>query len=337
MFWKKASIVFMSFGLMSCSSMLKTDIPMEDIQKNDEFEQMVKVKTVATPAANVSKAKPKVKPTKPKKIISKKKKTPLKKVKKTPAKVVHKKMPKFEDSSGFNGRRPIKDPFRVGEKIVLDLDYLKMNAGQLIFEVLPFVEVNGRISYTFKVSIKSSSIFAYIYKMNNFAETYVDYETMLPSSHSVHIKESKQIKEARSFFNWKDLSASYWEKRITDDGEENKKKSWKLKPYSQNLISTLYYLRAFQLEPGKSINYRVADAGKQHMVQIDVLKREVIKNDVGTFNTVKVKVQYKTDGTFSQAGDIYFWITDDDRKLMVKLVSKIKIGSIHGDLVELRK
>ena len=43
------------------------------------------------------------------------------------------------------------------------------------------------------------------------------------------------------------------------------------------------------------------------------------------------------DEAFTVAGDIFFWITDDDRKFLVKVQSKIKIGSLFGELVELRK
>ena len=45
-------------------------------------------------------------------------------------------------------------PFKVGEKVTLELSYFNMPAGKLILETKPFVEVNGNKSYTFYVAVK---------------------------------------------------------------------------------------------------------------------------------------------------------------------------------------
>ncbi|WP_374033065.1 hypothetical protein [Bdellovibrio bacteriovorus] len=45
--------------------------------------------------------------------------------------------PDIEDSEGFNGRRPVNDPFRVGEEVVHDVHYFKVSAGELRMKVEP--------------------------------------------------------------------------------------------------------------------------------------------------------------------------------------------------------
>ena len=73
----------------------------------------------------------------------------------------------------------------------------------------------------------------------------------------------KQLAEARTLFDWKSLKANYWQKRVTKEhGEEQKKVEWDIKPFTQNVVSVVYYLRSFTMKVGKKLAIQVADEGK---------------------------------------------------------------------------
>lgn len=95
--------------------------------------------------------------------------------------------PPEEDAEGFIGRRPKVDPFRIGEKVTLELSYFGVAAGEMNLEVRPFVQVNGRKSYHFVGTAVSSSVFAMFYAVDDWFETFVDYETLVPSSYALHV------------------------------------------------------------------------------------------------------------------------------------------------------
>lgn len=248
------------------------------------------------------------------------------------------KRPEIEDSEGFNNRRPIKDPFQPGEKVVLTLTYFGAEAGEMEIEVRPFSEVNGRKAYTFVISAKSSKVFSLFYSVDDWAETHVDYETLLPITFSLHVKESKQIKEVRTFLNWNDHQALLWESKMTKDkGPEKRKLSWNLAPYSQNPFSAAFYLRAFNLRVGKTISFRVSDEGKEIIFRGTVLRKEILKTETGPLSTLVLEPTIEMKGIFSQVGKILFWLTDDDRKQIVRIESKIKIGTIVGTLKSLTR
>ena len=238
-------------------------------------------------------------------------------------------LPEFEDSTNFNGRRPIADPFRVGEKISYEVSYFGVVAGELTMQVMPFVYVNGRKSYHFKASGQTASVFDMFYVVDDWLETFVDYEKMIPMSYALHVKESKQLRETRCFFNWETLKGSYWDKRITkEDGVEEKKFDWSILEYSQNVFSAPYYMRTFDLSPGKKLIYRLAHENENILVTGTVLRREKLETLAGTFDTVVVKPHIEIGGVFKPIGDIFIWLTDDDRKFIVRIESKIKIGKI---------
>jgi hypothetical protein len=247
-----------------------------------------------------------------------------------------KKLPTLEDAEGFDGRRPVVDPYRPGEKVTLKLSYFNIVAGDMTISVLPFKEVNGKKSYHFQVTGKSNDMFSKIYAVDDKAETFVDYETMLPYNMAMDIKETKQLKTIRSYFDWKKMKAFHWEKKISKkSGVEEKNLEWDIVPYAQNMFSAAFYIRAFQLTPGKTIKFRVSHDKKNMIVKGHILRRETLKTDVGDFKTVVLKPEVEIDGIFKPMGDVYFWLTDDDRKMIVRIESKIKIGTVIGSLKEI--
>ncbi|MBK9040010.1 MAG: DUF3108 domain-containing protein [Bdellovibrionales bacterium] len=248
-----------------------------------------------------------------------------------------KRQPEGEDSEGFLGRRPLVDPFVQGEKIVLSVSYFRMRAGELSLESRPLVEVNGRKAYHFLMRIKSHSLFERIYAVDDWAETFLDYEELTPYNLAVHLKESKQIKESRSVYDFVKLEADFWEKRVTSDqGEENKKISWKIEPYSQNVLSAIFYLRTFSLKQGKVIAFKIADSGKNILFRAEVVREESIEFKEKNIQTSVLKIEFEQDGVFQKTGDVFIWLTKDDRKFPVRIESKIKIGTLVGSLQSLQ-
>jgi hypothetical protein len=328
-----AALVIVFSGVACASRVLQYE-KADEVLKTEEYDQKVQVKPVEPPPA------PKVEEIKapaagkatPKKTSKAKKKDAAKVEKKGP------RQPEMEDSVGFSGRRPLKDPFRVGEKVEYSLSYFNIVAGSLAMTVMPMVEVNGQKAYHFSLHAQSNSFFNRIYGVDDTAETYLSYDEMVPLNLSITLKESKQLAEARTFVDWKTLKASYWQKRVTKEkGEQSKKIDWQVLPYSQNVISAVYYMRVFSYEPGKQYAFRVADEGKNIVFSAEVLRKEKLKTDVGEFNTIVLKPKITVDGNFAPVGDILFWMTDDDRKLIVRIEAKIKLGTLVAKLRSLDK
>lgn len=333
-------MILISSCLLSCAHILQVKNS-SDLNKIEGYEKKISIKQL--PEAEAEKLEKKEKPAALKQPVSKtaqekshkqaKPRIKKRKHKAARAKKPARRLPKMEDSDGFDGRRPIEDPFRVGESTTLALSYFNIVAGEMEIKVLPFVEVNGKKSYHFQVDVHSNSFFSHIYSVKDQADTYVSFEDLIPFNLAITLKESKQLAETRTFFDWKKNHATYWQKKFDENEKETKKElSWDVKPFSQNVVSAGYYLRTFQLKPGKKLAFRVADAGKNIKFTGEVLRREVLKTDIGQFKTVVVKPKIEVDGVFKQVGDILIWLTDDDRKFIVRAESKIKIGTIVGKL-----
>ncbi len=249
------------------------------------------------------------------------------------APVIQPHLPSLEDGLGFNGRRPMIDPFRVGEEIKLRIHYMGMTAGEMRLKTEKFATVNSRKSYTFASELSTSSVFEKFYKMNDRAVTYVDFETLLPYGYSLDVKESGQLRTARQVFDYNTKKAKFWEVKVTEkDGQKEKKIDWDLPEYAQNVFTTIFYMRLFRWEVGKSYSFIVAHDGENLVFKGTALRKETIETDLGPKQAVVVKPELTLKGVFKPMGDIYFWFSDDDRKYILKIEAKIKIGSLRADV-----
>ncbi len=255
-----------------------------------------------------------------------------------PTKNVERHEPEIEGSESFIGRRPLVDPFRVGEVVTLELSYFGVVAGDMTLEVRPFKQVNRRKAYHFVGSVRSTSVFAMFYAVDDWVETFVDFQDMIPFNYSLHVKETKQLREVRSYFDWQKQRGFVWDKKVSKEkGIEEKNYEWDILPYSHNVFSAPFYMRVFKLEPGRKIQFRVGHEGKNILVTADILRRDRLSTEVGDLNTIVVRPKIEIDGVFKPVGDVLFWLTDDDRKFLVRIESKIKIGKIVGQVKRLTR
>lgn len=360
-------LLLSTYFLSGCtSSFLKLDKKEEEFKKNTEFDAKVVIKELPDSSPDVADIpsgplytnapKEAVKPSEKdvaakikeeKAIAAKTKKTKKTKAEKAAEKKAAEEAaakadvppaaePEIEDKDGMSGRRPVKDPFRVGEEVVHELHYFKVAAGELKLKVGPFVEVNGRKSYTFTTELESSSMFSSFYSVKDIATTYVDFLQFVPHVFTLAVKESGQIKDAKGLFDIQNNKATYWEKKFTKkNGEEEQRKEWEIPPFSQNVYSAAYYMRLFRWEVGKEYSFRVADAGENIVFRGKAIRKEKIDTEVGEFNAIVVKPEITVKGIFKPIGDIYFWLSDDDRKYILRIESSIKIGTIVSEVIKI--
>lgn len=245
--------------------------------------------------------------------------------------------PTLEDSEGFNGRRPIVDPFRVGEEVTHAVRYFKVQAGTLKLKVEPFAFVNNRKAYSFVTEITSSSVFSTFYSVEDRIEAMADYETLSAMTYALHVKESGQLREGRSYFDEEKKTANYWEKKYTEKkGHEEKKIEWELLPYSQNVFTAIFYMRNFQWRVGKEISFRVSHDNEALLFKGTAIRKEVLETEAGKFNAIVIKPEISVKGAFKPMGDIFIWLSDDDRKYVLRIECNIKIGTLISEVIEIK-
>ena len=325
----------LSLFFTACGGMPKFK-NVEEVKKNDEFDRAVKIEEA--PADIVPPPAPPPKPEVPKVV---EKRSGKKSVKKSaPVEKKLRRLPELESDVGFievpPARRPLVDPFRIGEKVVHSVRWMQFNAGTLTMEVLPFASVNGRLNYNSRMAIATSTIFSTFHSVDDFVTTLVDYETLVPSVFKLSVRESNQVREAQSFFDFDRRQARFWEKKVTkEEGETQRKLEWEILDYSQNVYSSLFYIRNFTYQDGGVYPFRVANEGENLIFKAKVVRREKLKTKVGDFPAVVILPEIELKGKYKPIGDNLMWLSDDDRKYILRIESKIAIGTLVSEITEL--
>lgn len=359
--FKVFSALAMTLIFASCSSVLKND-NFKGMESNKEFEQSVQIvrteepptEGTVAPATGVVAPTPTSTPT-PAPAKGQKVKTTKTTTKVTTAKKMVKgkaakpaapaapvrRQPEIEDAEGFaeGSRRPMVDPFTVGEVVVHDVSYFKVSAGELRLQVKPFAYVNGRKSYNFVTAIKTVGVFSNFYSVDDWVETLVDFEHMTPSVFEMHVKETNQLRETKMLIDQQSHLAKFWERKVTrkDGSVEEKKYEWEVMPFAQNVFSIFYYMRAFKWETGKEYSFPIAHEEENIIFKGTAIRREVLDTKLGPMKAIVIKPEITLKGNLKPIGDNYIWISDDEHKYILRIESKIKIGTLVSQVIEIKK
>ncbi|MDD2898526.1 MAG: DUF3108 domain-containing protein [Desulfuromonadaceae bacterium] len=99
-------------------------------------------------------------------------------------------------------------------------------------------------------------------------------------------------------------------------------------------LSGIYYLRNRQLHIGKTETLHIFDSEVYAEVPVEILRQETVRlPNLTHVDTLVIKPLQKTKGIFRRTGDILIWITDDEFKVPVKIVTSVTLGTITVELV----
>jgi hypothetical protein len=226
--------------------------------------------------------------------------------------------------SEFFMHPPVATPFTIPEKLYYDLTWTGVKAGEASLEIRDDGDEIRIISTAW--SAKWVSVF---YTVNNIVESrlsknYTVQDTGQPLNYRLNLREGRHRRKREVIF---DRDAS---RAIYIDHLDNKREEFEIPSVIFDPISSFYHLRTVKLEVGKSVYVTVFDSKKVWDVEVQVLRRERVEVPAGAFDTIVIKPLMKSEGIFSRRGEIYIWLTEDERRIPVMMKTKIKIGSIKA-------
>ncbi|MBP7550614.1 MAG: DUF3108 domain-containing protein, partial [Gemmatimonadaceae bacterium] len=93
--------------------------------------------------------------------------------------------------------------------------------------------------------------------------------------------------------------------------------------------SFLFYIRTVPLEVGRTYEFNRYFKPDRNPVVIRVLRKERVRVPAGTFNAIVLQPIIKTSGIFSEGGQAEIWLTDDDKRMMIQMRSRLSFGSLN--------
>lgn len=223
------------------------------------------------------------------------------------------------------GKRYVtNEAFGYGERLEFRVGYKFITAGTAFFHVLPEpVERNGQKCYDIRFQVRSLQSLEWLYRVKDDYRTVMDVDGVFPYEFEQHVREGGYKRDFKAIFDQANNIAK------TTEGE------FPVTPFIHDVVSAFYYIRTLDLKgkkKGDVIPLKNFFDRKTHDLGVKILGRQTIEVEAGTFQCIVVEPMVVEGGLFKADGKILIWLSDDERKIPVKVATKIPIGSIDTEL-----
>jgi hypothetical protein len=217
-------------------------------------------------------------------------------------------------------------PPRPNESMEFQVSYLGITMGKVrIFSG----QVDENVAPIF-LQAQTTSVAAIVTLKQQLA-SYLDTATGLPRSGSLDAVEGSYRHTDTVQF---DRTAH--QAKVREKGKYDNTYLIDVPPDTTDFMALVYRLRSLPLEDGARFDFPVLSGRELRHVVVAVLGRERVETKAGTFQAVKIRVPTGFTGKFSEKDPTYLWLSDDDRRIVVRLTADFAIGHATANLTSYR-
>lgn len=213
------------------------------------------------------------------------------------------------------------------ENLIFDVYWQFIKVGQGTLEIRGFENVNNRIAYHLYSQAKSSVFFDNFFKVRDINQSWLDAESLCSLRYSADISEGGWKKREQVDFDHTN------KKFVLNDNGSVREGDTVL--WVQDVISALYFFRTLDLEVGKEYIFDAHSGDKSWPLKTKVTGKETVETKAGKFDCLILEPAIRDNaGIFQAKGRLQVWVTNDHKKMPVKMKTKIPVGSIIAELAE---
>ena len=220
-------------------------------------------------------------------------------------------------------------PFLPGEKLEYELSWGFFPVGAAFIEVVP-ADRNPEASWMIRFSVRTNSFADAFYKVRTEATTWVDSNFSKSLRYEKFQQEGKTKKKIKVEFD-------YYLKKVTYLENNLQPRYLMLEKKVYDPLAIAYAFRFHPTEMGIGRVLPACDGKKFLDVKINVGSREKVKVPFGEFWANDVVPEMKNlSGVFKKSpkGMLRVWYSADNRRIPVKISSKVVVGNFTARLIK---
>lgn len=226
--------------------------------------------------------------------------------------------------------RPV--PFKVGETLTYDVSWSTyLTAGTAVMTVKEKKPSYNSTAYYVVAEGRPTPLVAKLYSLYYKMDSLIDVYTLLPQRGSSYSEEGSRHRFRTTVFD-RAAKKAFFEFRTTT----SVKADFPVSPDVQDALSALYVLRAIPFRAGDRMTMPVSDNGENYRVQIEVGGPERIRSPLGEMGAWKLTPTISGSKGQRVGKGISIWLSDDARRLPLKLEAELAVGSFVLTLREAR-
>jgi len=212
-------------------------------------------------------------------------------------------------------------PFKVGEQLNYEIYVasVAVPAGTATYQVRSHSRYFDHDGLMFTVSAQTTPALQRLFFANDQISSYVDPKTLLPFRTEMNLTEG-----SRRIIQTLTLNQDYGS--VTTD----KGLKIEIPIGTHDLLSAFYVLRTFRLAPPKRNAISILVNNRPRTLIVTSLKRESIQ--LGSQTIPSIQVSLTTDDPQGDKYVLRAWISDDERRLPLRIAAMTKLGVLRADL-----
>jgi hypothetical protein len=214
-------------------------------------------------------------------------------------------------------------PFGIGERMDYRVKFGPLRVGRAHMEVAGVDTIAGNATYHLQFHLSGSIPF---YRLDDTQESWLDV-TLLATR-----RFQKDTHEG-SYERYREYDFDLERGILTGlEGETDS-----IPGNALDEAAFIYFVRSIELEVGETYEWNRYYRLDRNPVILRVLRRERVEVPAGEFETIVVRPIIKTRGIFAEGGEAEIYITDDERRVPVRINSKMTVGTVVLELTEYRE
>lgn len=239
----------------------------------------------------------------------------------------------FAQDATIEQTKSLKKPVWFGETLKYNIGWSFIVAGVAQLQTTRIVDSNGTLAYELRADANSHSIIDALFKVRDINISWLDITAKKSLGYWQSVREGKYARDEWLAFNY--ANNTYNNHRQDRDGNIKTQKMTFEGEEVLDMLSALYYVRLQPLPEKGEIYFDIVNRQKQYPLKVTVLGKKKVKVKAGEFNCIVVEPQFSGEGIFTAKGkSLKVWLTDDERRLPVKMSVEVFIGSVTAELTE---
>jgi hypothetical protein len=227
--------------------------------------------------------------------------------------------------NGNHRRRPLR-----GEVALFHARWNGIPVAQAEVRAAP-VTVNGKELYEVKVSATTWRYLEFIFKMSDTIESVFDPESARPHNFIFRQRENRKVIDTHARF---DADQMKW-RVLRQRGEKVRRYEFG-SPRTLDPIAAVYLARSADFNVGDRIQMEVFGGRSRYLVSLDINGREPISamgKTVEAYRIVPKVVNLTRAGYAGRMRQATVWVSADEKKTPLKMVSQVFIGNVSIEMV----
>ena len=230
--------------------------------------------------------------------------------------------------------QPQHYPFEAGEKEVYRATWNGVFSVATAEILTTPAVVDGKKVYHVRVNAQTSRVLDLIWKMRDTITSTFDAKALAPAHFNFSQRENSRVIDTDAKY---DRATKRWAVNRQQTGKRTKIYQFDF-DNTLDPITAIYLARSADFKVGDRLYFKLFGGRYRYLLELFIEKKEPVELESGKVveaYRIIPRIQNTTkNGYAGRLNDAVIWISADERRLPIKLSSKIVFGSVYLELVE---